>query len=106
MIELYWGSHLMGKSRTIPLARGLVCGETSTIYGQLEVVLTSYKNIKIVIKRKPYSGHSDVKFSIPYTDLQDIIDILKKAKEKLDEYWLSRIATTELKAKKLAKMQT
>lgn len=96
----------MRKSRTIPLARGLVCGETSTIFGQLEVVLANYKNVRIVIKRKPYSGHSNVKFSIPYTDLQDIIDILKKAKEKLDEYWLSRVATTELKAKRLAKLQT
>jgi hypothetical protein len=96
----------MGKSRTIPLARGLVCGETSTIYGQLEVLLSDYKKVKIVIKRKPYSGHSDVKFSIPCTDLQDVIDILKKAKEKLDEYWLSRVAAKELKAKKLAKLQT
>lgn len=90
----------MAKSRTIPLARGLIGGETTEIYGQLEVFLTNYKNVKVVIKRKPYSGHSDVKFSVECTDLQDIINILNKAKEKLDEYWLSRVAIAELKAKK------
>ena len=91
----------MGKSKTIPLARGLVGGETSAIYGQLEVFLTNYKTVKIVIRRKPYSDRSDVKFSIPFTDLQDIIDILDEALEKLDSYWLSRVATGELAGKNL-----
>jgi len=90
----------MGKSRTIPLARGLVGGEASAIHGQLEISLVNYKNIRILINRKPYTGHSNVKFSMPCTDLQNLIDILTLAKEKLDDYWLSRVATTELKAKK------
>jgi len=90
----------MGKSRTIPLARGLIGGETSFIYGQLEMFLTNYDNIKIVIKRKPYSNLSDVKFSIPITDLQDLINILREAKEKLADHWLSRAATIELKRRK------
>jgi len=91
----------MGKSKTIPLARGLVGGETSAIYGQLEVFLTNYKNIKIVIRRKPYSDRSDVKFSIPFTDLEDIVDILCEALEELDSYWLSRVATVTFEKKNI-----
>lgn len=87
----------MGKSRTIPLARGLIGGRAGAIYGQLEVFLTNYSNAKIVIRRKPYSGHSDIKFSLPCTDLQDIINILQEAKEQLDAQWLSRVAVTELR---------
>ena len=89
----------MGKSRTGPLARGLIAGETNPIYGQLEISLINDNNIQILIQRKPYSGHSDIKFSIPYTSLQSIVDVLYEALEKLDDTWLSRIATTELKAR-------
>ncbi len=88
----------MGKSKTVPLARGLVGGEVNTIYGQLEVFLTNYKNVKITIRRKPYSGHSDIQFTIPWTDFQDIIEVLLEAKEKLDLQWLSRVAVTQSKA--------
>jgi len=89
----------MGKSRTVPLARGLIAGETNPIYGQLEISLINDNNIQIMIQRKPYSGHSDIRFSIPYTSLQSIVDVLHEACEKLDDTWLSRIATTELKAR-------
>jgi len=89
----------MGKGKTVPLARGLVAGETDPIYGQLEVFLTNYKNVRITIRRKPYSGRSDVKFSIPYTSLQSMMDILNEALDKLDDIWLSRTATTELREK-------
>ncbi|MDH5448860.1 MAG: hypothetical protein OEY24_08680 [Candidatus Bathyarchaeota archaeon] len=90
----------MGRSRTIPLARGLIAGETTPIYGQLEVSITNNSDIKIVIRRKPYTGRSDVKFSISSTSLQRLIDILQESKEKLDDIWLSRVATRELRAKK------
>ena len=96
----------MGKSKTIPLSRGLVSGETDPIYGQLEVSLINSKNIKIVIRRKPYSGQSDIKFSIPSTSFQSVIDILYEAKEKLDDIWLSRVATTELKERRKIKKAT
>jgi hypothetical protein len=86
----------MGKGKTVPLARGLVAGETDPIYGQLEIFLTNYKNVSITIRRKPYSGRSDVKFSIPYTSLQSMMGILHEALEKLDDIWLSRTATMEL----------
>ena len=87
----------MVKSRTIPLACGLIAGEDEPVYGQLELTLTNYKKIKIVIKRKPYTGRSNVKFSISSSNLQRIIDILQEAEEKLDETWLSRVATREFK---------
>jgi len=89
----------MRKSRTVPLARGLIAGETSPIYGQLEISLINENNIQILIRRKPYSGHTDIRFSIPYTSLQSIVDVLHEALEKLDDTWLSRIATTELKVR-------
>lgn len=88
----------MRKSKTIPLARGLVGGEIDSIYGQLEISLNNYKDVTIAIRRKPYSGNSDIKFSIPSTSLQSIIAVLCEAKEKLDDVWLSKAAVTELKA--------
>ncbi len=89
----------MRKSRKIPLACGLVGGKTDSIQGQLEVYLNDYKTIDIVFKRKAYSKHRDVKFSTPDVDLQDIIDILHDAKKKLDEQWLSTVASTRLTRK-------
>jgi bisphosphoglycerate-dependent phosphoglycerate mutase len=89
----------MRKSRTVPLARGLIAGEKNPIYGQLEISLINDSNIQILIQRKPYSGHSDIRFSIPYTSLQSIVDVLHGALEKLDDTWLSRIATKELEAR-------
>jgi hypothetical protein len=90
----------MRKSKTVPLARGLVGGETDSIYGQLEITLYNYKDVTISIRRKPYSGRSDISFSIPTTSLQSIIDVFYDAKEKLDDIWLSKVAVTELKASK------
>lgn len=91
---------VVGKTSTIPLARGLVVGETDSIYGQLEVTLINYKNVKFLIRRKPYSGSSDIKFSIPCMSFPSVLDILQKAKEKLDDHWLSKVAVIELKGKK------
>ena len=89
----------MKKSRTTPLARGLIGGDVTPIYGQLEVFLTNYKNVKIIINRKPYSGQPDVKFSIACTDLQNVIEILNEAKRKLDECWLQRAAIMDISKK-------
>lgn len=86
----------MGKSKTVPLAKGLIGGKINSIHGQLELFLDDHDIIKIVFTRKPYGGQSDVKFSIAYADLQDIIDILYEAKEKLDEHWLSKYAVEEI----------
>ena len=89
----------MGKSRKIPLACGLVGGKTDAIQGQLEVYLNNYRTVDIIFKRKAYSNHRDVKFSTPDVDLQDIIDILHEDKNKLDEQWLSTVASTKLTRK-------
>lgn len=86
----------MGKPRTVPLARGLIAGETDPIYGQLEISLINNKDIQITIWRKPYSRHSDIRFSIPPTSLQSLVDVFHEARERLDDAWLSRVATTEL----------
>ncbi len=95
----------MGKSKTVPLARGLIGGKVGAIHGQLEVFLTNDSYIKITFKRQPYSGHSNIEFSMPCTDLQDIIDILQEGKDQLDAQWLSRVATQELKRKENVNMQ-
>jgi len=82
----------MGKSKKIPLASGLIGSEARSIHGQLEVSLINYDTVHIAIRRKVYSGLSDVKFSVAETDLQDIIDILNEAAKKIDTYWLSKVA--------------
>ena len=92
----------MGKPKTVPLARGLIAGETDPIYGQLEISLVDDSNIEILIQRKPYSGQSDISLSIPQTSLQSIFEILQQAREKLDENWLSRVATAEQQTRQSA----
>ena len=54
----------MGKSKKVPLAKGLIGGKINSIHGQLELFLEDHDIIKIVFSRKPYGGKSDVKFSI------------------------------------------
>ena len=93
----------MGKQNTIPLTRGLIAGETDPIYGQLELSLNDYKNIEIVIQRKPYTGLSNIEISMSCTSLQSFVDLLLEAKNRLDESWLSRTATVELGLKKESK---
>lgn len=82
----------MGKSKKIPLVSGLIGRESRSIHGQLEISLINYDTIHIAIWRKAYSGLSNVKFSVPDTDLQEIIDLLNEAKKKADTYWLSKVA--------------
>ena len=89
----------MRKSRKIPLACGLVGGKTDSIQGQLELYLNDYKVVDVVFKRKAYSKNRDVRFSLPDVDLQDFINIICEAKKKLDEQWLSTIASARLTRK-------
>lgn len=96
----------MGKPRTIPLASGLIGQESGSMYGQLEVTLTDFKTVHILIRRKPYSGESNIKLSMPFTDLKEIIIILGEAHEKLNDKWLSMIATKELSAHAKLKVHT
>lgn len=80
------------KSKKIPLASGLIgCGARS-IHGQLEVSFIDYDTVHITLWRKAYCGLSNVEFSVADTDLQDIMDILNEAKNKVDSYWLAKAA--------------
>ena len=75
--------------RKIPLANGLLVSETDFIHGQLELSLINYRDIEVVIKRKPYGGRSDIKLLLTKKALNCMIDILEEAGEKLDQCWLS-----------------
>jgi hypothetical protein len=93
----------MEESKKIPLARGLLGREIHSIYGQMEVSLINYDTVHIAIWRKPYSGLSDVEFSVSETDLKAIINILTEAKKKADTCWVERAA---LKTQSEAQTQT
>ena len=93
----------MGESKKIPLTNGLIGRANHSISGQIEVSLIGYDTVYIAIRRKAYSGLSDVEFSVSDTQLQEIIDILTEGKKKLDTYWLSRAA---LKIQSKAQAQT
>ena len=82
----------MGESKKIPLASGLIGRANHSISGQVEVSFISYDTVEIAIRRKAYSGLSDVEFSVPDTQLQEIIDVLTEGKKKLEADWLSRAA--------------
>jgi hypothetical protein len=90
----------MEKPKKIPLVSGLIGRETQSIHAQLEISRVDYDTINIALKRKAYSGLPDIEFSVTDTDLQEIIDILEEAKNKIDSYWLSRIATPEVQKEK------
>ncbi len=81
--------------KEIPLASGLI-GREDSISGQLEVALVNYDSIRIGLKRKVYSGLTDVIFLISDSDMQDLLNVLNEAKEKLDGYWLSRVTATKI----------
>lgn len=72
-----------------PLAMGLLGHSSGSVYAQMEISFRDYETLDFVIKREAYSNLPDVEFSINSMDLEDIIDILKEAKRKLDKHWLS-----------------
>ena len=88
----------MGTSKPVPILLKLIAGDTDPIYGQLEVSLIDDWNIEITIRREPYSGDPDVQFLLPHASLQNVLDALHEAREKLDEIWLSRAANRKLQA--------
>jgi len=86
----------MQKSKGHPLGMGLIGHESGAVYAQIEITLRDFDTVDFVIRQEPYSNRPDVKFSIDYRDIDDVIDILNEAKKKLDAYWLSRLAAEEL----------
>jgi hypothetical protein len=93
------GSLHTGRSKKIPLAKGLIGSKAQLIHGQLEVTYANYDTVRIKIWRKMYSGLPDVNFSVADTDLPDIIEILSEAKKKINGHWLLRISAKTIKAK-------
>jgi hypothetical protein len=91
-----------GKSRRIPLAKGLIGSKAQSTHGQLEVTYVNYDMVYIAIWRRMYSGLPDVKFSVADTDLPDIIEILTEAQRKINDSWLSRISARTVKAKSVS----
>jgi len=82
----------MEESKRIPLLSGLIGRKSGSIHSQLEVSLINYDTIHVAIRRKAFCGLPDVEFTIPDTDLQEIIDIFSEAKKKADKYyWTSRV---------------
>ena len=82
----------MKESKRIPLLSGLIGRKSGSIHSQLEVSLINYDTIHVAIRRKAFCGLPDVEFTIPDTDLQEIIDIFDEAKKKADKYyWTSRV---------------
>jgi hypothetical protein len=90
----------MEKPKKIPLVSGLIGREAQSIHAQLEISRVDYDTINIALKRKAYSGLPDIEFSVADTELQEIIDILQEAQNKIDSNWLSKIATPEVQKEK------
>lgn len=85
------------RKKKVPLASGLIGSKAHSIHGQLEASYVNYDTVQIALWRKMYCGLPDIKFSVADTDLQDIIEILNEANQKIETYWLSRISLTKAK---------
>jgi hypothetical protein len=81
----------MGKTTTVPLARGLMGSKFKTINGQIEITYHNYKTVRITIWRTMYTGQSNIKFTMADTDLPDLIETLIQAQKKIENQWLSKI---------------
>lgn len=81
----------MEESKRIPLLSGLIGRTSGSIHSQLEISLVNYDTIHIAIWRKALCGLPDIEFTIPDTDLEEIIEIFNEAKKKADAYyWASQ----------------
>jgi len=77
----------MEESKRIPLLSGLVGRTSGSIHSRLEVSLVNYDTIHVAIRRQAFCGLPDVEFTIPDTDLQEVIDLFGEAKKKADLYY-------------------
>lgn len=78
-----------------PLVTGLIGHKSGLVYAQMEVYTRDQNTLELIIRRTPYSNLPNIEFSIDDRDVEEIIDILKEAKKKLDALWISRLAATE-----------
>ena len=95
---LYEGVYLSRKkeaSTEITLVNELLGSKTKSIRGQFVVKYIDYDTVKIAFYRKLHSDLPDIEFTIADTDLPEILELLTEAKQKIDDQWLSKIATEQ-----------
>lgn len=95
---LYEGVYLSRKKERpneITLVNELLGSKTKSIRGQFVVKYIDYDTVKIAFYRKLHSGLPDIEFTIADTDLPEILELLTEAKQKIDDQWLSKIATEQ-----------
>jgi hypothetical protein len=80
------------RTNEIPLVNKLLGSKAKSIRGQLVVKYIDYNTVKIALYRKIHCGLPDIEFSVADTDLPEILELLTEAKQKIDSYWLSKIA--------------
>jgi hypothetical protein len=80
------------RTSEIPLVNKLLGSKAKSIRGQLVVKYIDYNTVKIALYRKIHCGLPDIEFSVADTDLPEILELLTEAKQKIDSYWLSKIA--------------
>jgi hypothetical protein len=80
------------RTNEIPLVNKLLGSKAKSIRGQLVVKYIDYDTVKIALYRKMHCGLPDIEFSVADTDLPEILELLTEAKQKIDSYWLSKIA--------------
>jgi hypothetical protein len=80
------------RTNEIPLVNKLLGSKAKLIRGQLVVKYIDYNTVKIALYRKIHCGLPDIEFSVADTDLPEILELLTEAKQKVDSYWLSKVA--------------
>ena len=88
----------MSKSKTssneITLVNKLLGRKAKRITGQLVIKYVASDTLKIGLYRKLHSGLPDVEFSVSDQELPEILELFTEAKQKIDSFWLSKIAAT------------
>ena len=79
----------------ITLVNELLGSKAKSIRGQFVVKYIDYDTVKIAFYRKLHSALPDIEFTIADTDLPEILELLTEAKQKIDDQWLSKIATEQ-----------
>ncbi len=78
----------------IVLVNNLLGSKSKLISGQLVIKYISYDTVKIGLYRKLHSGLPDIEFQVSDTDFSEILELLTKAKDKIESFWLTKIANT------------
>lgn len=82
------------RSNEVVLVNQLLGSKSKSISGQLVVKYVDFDTVKIGLYRKLHCGLPDIEFSVSDIDLSEILQLLTEAKEKIDSFWLTKIAST------------